>query len=189
MGYVYGHYRSSNDQIFYVGISKRSNNYYRAYTKHSRNKIWNNIADKGYYVKILHENVSEDFAKEMEVRLIKKHGRIDNGTGILANMTDGGDGLIGFVATPEYRAKISKQWKGVKRSIETRVKMSKPKSNDHTENARVARAKILLNTQNGVFYFGHKEAADSLGMKRRTLHAMTSGVNRNKTNIIVTSCH
>ena len=42
-------------------------------------------------------------AKNLEIELISKYGRIDLGTGILINLTEGGEGVIG--TTEEVRAK------------------------------------------------------------------------------------
>ncbi len=40
-------------------------------------------------------------------------------------------------------------------------------------------SKIILNTETGVFYFGLREASESIGMKKATLHV---NITRNKTN-------
>src|ERR1019366_3065698 len=59
--------------------------------------------------------------------MIAFFGRLDNGTGILSNLTDGGEGISGFVHSRETRGKISKSHLGLKASIE------------HLESNRVAR--------------------------------------------------
>lgn len=41
---------------------------------------------------IIKENITDDEAKALEIELIAHYGRQDKGTGILHNMTDGGDG-------------------------------------------------------------------------------------------------
>jgi hypothetical protein len=54
-------------------------------------------------------------------------GRKDLGTGILRNLTDGGEGStnrLGLKHTPEARAKMSRAHKGKKFSLEHRRKMS-----------------------------------------------------------------
>jgi hypothetical protein len=47
-------------------------------------------------------------AFEIEMDLIKEHGRRDNGTGVLANLTDGGPGTEGRVLSEEELERLSK---------------------------------------------------------------------------------
>lgn len=50
---------------------------------------------------------TEEETSTVEVALIAKFGRRDKGTGILCNHTDGGEGCVGWVASPESRKKMS----------------------------------------------------------------------------------
>ena len=52
---------------------------------------------------------SEAEAFEMEKYYIRLFGRKDNGTGILKNLTNGGEGMSGYVYTPALRAVRRKQ--------------------------------------------------------------------------------
>lgn len=61
---------------------------------------------------IVKESLSETDALKLEVELISKYGRKDNGTGILRNLTDGGEGTSGWVPPQEYRDKSSEFRRG-----------------------------------------------------------------------------
>jgi hypothetical protein len=115
MAYLYRHIRLDKNQPFYIGISKDDNsNFRRAYykSKQKRNKIWIDILNKTTYkVEILFENLSWEEACEKEKEFILLYGRIDLKTGTLANMTNGGDGMVGVIRTEEYKLKISQRQK------------------------------------------------------------------------------
>lgn len=114
--YLYRHIRLDKNEPFYIGIgTKQFDNYKtfraeykRAFDKNRKvSKIWNSIVCKTTYeVEILLESDNYNFIKDKEKEFIKLYGRIDNKTGILANMTDGGDGTLGFIATESYKNKL-----------------------------------------------------------------------------------
>lgn len=118
--------------------------------------------------------------------------------------------LTGFRHTEESRAKISKGLIGRPVSEETRRKLSESNKNKHKspETARKisealkgrkipkevldkrsktisgannCKAKIIVNTQNGVFYGCIEEAAECYGIKRSTLNNYLIGHRKNKT--------
>lgn len=114
MSYVYRHIRQDKDQPFYIGVGS-TKNYARAYEKCRRNQYWKNIVSiTKYDIEILLDNLTLDEANKKEIEFISLYGRKDNGTGILANQTDGGEGGKGIV--------------GKKLSIETIDKIRKTKS-------------------------------------------------------------
>ena len=111
--YVYAYLRS-NGTPYYIG--KGCNK--RAYVKHETIPV---PKDKSRIV-FLETNLSNTGALALERRYIEWYGRKDLGTGILRNMTDGGDG--GDNISPEARAKLSAINKGKKRLPETKAKIS-----------------------------------------------------------------
>lgn len=97
--YLYRHIRLDNKQPFYIGIGTKSTTkglhktiYQRAYSRFDRNKYWKNIVKKfGYGVQIILESDSLEFIKTKEIEFIELYGTIYENTGILCNMTKGGD--------------------------------------------------------------------------------------------------
>lgn len=67
-------------------------------------------------------NLSDIGALAIERQLIRWYGRIDTGTGILRNKTDGGDGNSGLVFSEQSRKAISDSLRGRKQSAETIAK-------------------------------------------------------------------
>lgn len=125
MPYVYRHIRLDKNEPFYIGIGS-DNEYKRAYCIHKRNNIWNKIvSNTSYEVEILLDNVSWDIACSKEREFIKLYGRKDLRTGILSNLTDGGEGAYGLKFTDETKKKMSIAQKSKKPiTEETRNRMS-----------------------------------------------------------------
>lgn len=130
--YVYRHIRRDKNSPFYIGIGCKRD-YFRAYESGAkRNNIWNKITSKSQWdVEILFDGITKQEASLKEQEFIDLYGRIDNNTGCLANMTNGGDGIWGCVRSKETRAKLSTSKIGDKNpmynkkpSTETLKKMS-----------------------------------------------------------------
>lgn len=116
MAYVYRHIRLDKNQPFYIGIGN-DDNFFRAndFKPNRRNSIWNKIFLKtNIEVEILFENLTWYQCCEKEKEFIKIYGRIDNKTGILSNLTDGGEGTVGYVITEERRKLLRERFKGSK---------------------------------------------------------------------------
>lgn len=110
MPVVYRHIRLDTRIPFYIGIGKNIN---RAYSLKGRNKYWNSIVNKhGYEVQILFEDLTWEEAKEKEKEFIILYGRYNVNKGLLCNLTDGGDGSLGYIPSQEALLKISKTSKG-----------------------------------------------------------------------------
>lgn len=121
--YVYQHRRNDTGEIFYIGKGSGK----RAWDDHcSRydNKIWRGCAKNGYTVEIVCDKLDEKHSFDLEVMLIAFHGRKNLGTGSLANLSDGGEGVSGRVLSEETKAKIGRAHKGRIISPKTRAKLA-----------------------------------------------------------------
>jgi hypothetical protein len=112
-----------NGQPFYVGKGNCKGFRIENHTKEAlRNKgqnrlkiniirkIWEEGNQIDYEIVLFSDLEEMAFDKEME--LISFYGRVDKHTGILANMTDGGEGLIGAIHSEEQNKKNSEWHKG-----------------------------------------------------------------------------
>jgi len=122
MAVVYRHIRLDKNEPFYIGIGL---NLRRAYSKSGRGKFWNKIINKtNYEVDILFDNITWEQACEKEKEFIALYGRRNINTGTLVNLTDGGDGKIGFIASEDTKKKMSEIKKGRSISNDAKVKIS-----------------------------------------------------------------
>lgn len=99
-------------------------------------------ADKSR-VLLLHTGLSEETALTYEQLLILTYGRKDLGTGLLRNMTNGGEGVAGWIPSEEWRRKKSESMSGennpmfgvrhppekIKEMVDTRRKNYTPETN------------------------------------------------------------
>jgi hypothetical protein len=93
--YVYA-YLKINGKPYYIGKGQK----YRAWQKNNHPKP-KNIKR----IIILESNLTEIGALALERRMIRWWGRKNNNTGILVNLTDGGENFNGYQYTPEHRKK------------------------------------------------------------------------------------
>lgn len=107
MAYLYRHIRLDKNQPFYIGIgTDAKGKYKRANAKDGRNKIWRDIVAKSEFeIEIMLDDITVEEAHAKEVYFISLYGKRANG-GILANMTDGGEGWPGLVHTEETKENI-----------------------------------------------------------------------------------
>ena len=111
--YVYAYLREDGTP-YYIGKGKSD----RAYSKRRTFKI----PPKDRIVIVL-QNLTEEQAFSNEKDFIAWYGRNDNNTGILRNLTDGGEGVSVHIHSEETRKKQSELAMGRTFSIKTREKM------------------------------------------------------------------
>ena len=75
-------------------------------------------------IHLIKENLTEEEAFALERNLIAKYGRKDLDTGILRNLTDGGEGVSGRITKLESIEKRVAKNTGKKRTLEQKERMS-----------------------------------------------------------------
>lgn len=140
--YSYLYVDPIHNQPFYVGKGKGDRAY--VHLKKSRNNFVNNKINKirklGYEPLVgLIRTSTEKYAFMLEQGLIKLLGRKDNGTGVLCNLTDGGEGTVNINVSDEHKQKISASMKG--------VLLGRPISEEHRQ--RIKKTKSLKKTGTG----------------------------------------
>ena len=126
--YVYAYLRDSDKTPYYIGKGKGKRAFSKQHGVSPPTKKTNII--------FLEQNLSEIGAFALERFYIKWYGRKYNNTGILRNITEGGDGTSGFNHSEKTKEKLRKP-----KSEEFKNKLRKPLSDEH-------KAKITLLNQN-----------------------------------------
>jgi hypothetical protein len=167
---------------FYIGIGTDKNHYRARQTALGRNRrrntVWERIAAKTEYeVEILLDDLTVEEAMRKEKEFIVLYGRLDKGTGTLANLTDGGEGANGTICSEERKALYAKLFTGRKHTEEVKKRISEvkkgvKKSEGHKQKLREAnlgkkysdetKAKLSKIHKGNKYCLGHKHSKETL---------------------------
>lgn len=129
--YVYQYIDPRTDLPFYIGkgSGRRSQKHlWEARNGTCKNKLLQNIILKvgEPRIEIIQEFEAPQDAYDLERKLVQQFGRRINGTGILANIDEGGRGRTNYIVSDATRAKMAaaKLNKKLKRTPEHNAKIS-----------------------------------------------------------------
>jgi len=152
MYYTYAYLREDKTP-YYIGKGKGK----RIYSTTRALKL---PKDKSRII-LLKQNLTEEEAFRHEIYMIALFGRKDLGTGILRNLTDGGEGASGRILTEETKKKIGEANKGKTLSEENKRKISGINhylyGKTHSEETRKKVSEALQGEKNHFYGKTHSE--------------------------------
>lgn len=127
--YVYAYLRKSDLTPYYIGKGK---------DKRYKGRHTVNIPPDDSRIVFLETHLTNVGACALERRYIEWYGRKDLGTGILRNLTNGGEGPSGYVHTAETKAILSALAKG---------KSKPPRTKEHMDRILEARKDCVVSDE------------------------------------------
>lgn len=164
--YIYGDY-SFDYEPFYIGKG-HGNRKYKHLTEasgnkqsHKLNKIRKIILKNLQPIIVTYEeNIFDNDAKILEIKIIKAIGRFDLKLGPLTNLTDGGEGTSGKICSKKTKDKISKSHIGIFHSEKTKDKLRKTRANQiFSKETRKKMSESSIGNNNS--FFGKKHSKKS----------------------------
>ncbi|QWY83295.1 Seg-like homing endonuclease protein [Rhizobium phage RHph_X2_25] len=166
--YVYAWLRPCGTP-FYIGKGARS----RDRDETNRNPFFKRIVAKirreGGEPSVIRwqDGLREEDAFKLERQYIRLFGRTDGGTGVLCNLTDGGEGQSGAIVGEKTRAKLAASRLGKTHAAETRAKIAK--SNSARQVSEETRAKLSSSQLDRTFSEEHRARLTSAQCSRPPL--------------------
>jgi hypothetical protein len=158
---LYFHRNKDTEEVFYVGIGALK----RSWDFSGRNFLWKSYVSKhgNPIVEIYKSNLTFLEAQYLECYFILQNGRKINNTGVLVNLSAGGEGARGAIRTKE----------SINKRIETIKRNGKPvkKGKDHKNFGRVIdeewRRKLSESGKKRRLTQEHKDKIGEAGKKRK----------------------
>lgn len=173
MAYVYRHIRKDTNQVFYIGIGTDNKGKHTRAKSKARNRYWKRIVEKSdYEIEILFDDITKEEAISKEIEFISIYGRRDLNKGTLANLTDGGEGVVNM--SEEGRLILSELAKKRVVPEDRKIMFSKIFKNGGNPNANKILHKNTLEVFDSIM-----EAAEKYGINKRTLGNNLNGKNCN----------
>jgi hypothetical protein len=146
---VYAHVKP-NGEVFYIGKGKKQ----RSKETRGRNIYWKRVVNKhGYNIVILADCLNNEQALSEEMSIIAHFKKFNT----LVNMTDGGEGMTGYV-TPD--------------SVKEKLKIKKSKENNPMFKGKILAKNII--TGDEILFTGNKEL-ESFGFFNAHVYKCVNG--------------
>lgn len=134
--YIYIHTKKNTDEVFYVGQGIKK----RFLSKKRRNSYWKNVVNKyGFDSTIIEDNLTQDEANELEKFWI---AQFKSWNFKLTNLTDGGEGTIGYKHSKESIEKNRLRNLGKRSSVKTEFKKGNIPWNKGKNHSEITKLKI-----------------------------------------------